>query len=135
MRTRWSSFWPTRSLKWVVPRLKPLDSRRDLGRAMPRSRNQDEVTNVVFTAAPEPDRHRDAGLLGFVSFRLGDLRIDCVTLRRTAKGELALSFAHGPRGRNGRRRTPVRPACTESLTRIEDSVFEALGLQREGDEA
>lgn len=101
---------------------------------MVRSKNSLQVTDVVLTAAPEADAHRDDGLLGWVRFRLADLRVDCVTLRRTAKGELALSFAHGSRRRNGRHRAPVRPAGIESLRRIEDAVFEALGLQREGGE-
>jgi len=96
-------------------------------------RRAEPVTGVSFTAAPR--FVQDTGLLGWVSFRLADLRIDCVALRRTAKGNLALAFPRSSPGRGMRHRAPVRPAGTESLRRIEDAVFAALGVTREGGEA
>ena len=73
-------------------------------------------------------RDRDAGLLGFVSFLLdGMIRIDGVTVRRTADGRQALSFP-ARRDRDGRDHPYLRPVDDRTRRAIEAQVFASLGL-------
>ncbi len=85
------------------------------------------VDEVQFSYAGSWDQER--GLLGYISFRLNrGLRIDGVTVRRTRRGKLCLSFP-ARRGLTGHQFFFVRP--TDGVTRreIEAQVFEALELR------
>jgi DNA-binding cell septation regulator SpoVG len=85
-----------------------------------------EISRVHLT--PGTERDRKAGLLGYLTFRLGDdLLVDGCTLRRSREGLLRLSF---PERRDGRGRTHplLRPVCQEARDRLERRVFEELGL-------
>lgn len=73
-------------------------------------------------------RNVDAGLLGFVSFLLdGMIRIDGVTVRRTADGRQVLSFP-ARRDRHGRDHPYFRPIDERARCAIEAQVFASLGL-------
>ena len=86
-----------------------------------------DVADVRFTPAPQADVRR--GLLGFVSFRIGQLRIDGVTVRRTSDGRLALSFpAH--RDRLGRDHAYIRPLEDAVRRQIERQVLSAIFIPR-----
>lgn len=69
------------------------------------------------------------GLIGFLSFFVGDLIVDNVTLRRTLDGRFALSWP-ARTDRSGRRHSTVRPVDDEARKQIEQQVFAELG-QRE----
>lgn len=70
-----------------------------------------------------------SGLLGYVGFVVGGtLRVDCLTLRRTAQGRLALSFP-ARRDRRGRDHHVVRPLDDQSRREIEGLVLTALREQ------
>lgn len=75
------------------------------------------VTNVLFTSAPD-----DAGLLGYVSCRVGDLRLDGLALRRTRAGRLRVTFPCR-RDRRGRSHPLVRPVGPG----VEAEILAALG--------
>ncbi len=82
-----------------------------------------DLSDVRFTPAPQCDARR--GLLGFVSFQIGRLRIDGVTIRRTTNGRLALSFpAH--RDRRGWDHAYVRPLDDTTRREIERQVLSAI---------
>lgn len=82
------------------------------------------ATDVRFT--PASADLRATGLLGFVSCSVaGMLHLDGLTLRRTRRGELRLSFPSRPR-RDGGRRYIVRPLDDESRVEVERQVFQAL---------
>jgi len=84
------------------------------------------IKQVRFTPAGISDAA--AGLVGFVSFAYGELRLDGVSLRRTAVGRLALAFPER-RDREGRRHPLVRPVNAAARAVIEREVLVALGLQ------
>lgn len=82
------------------------------------------VSDVRYTPASADDAR--FGLLGYVSFALGSgLRVDGVTLRRTADGRLALSFP-AKRDRRGKERPYLRPVSREARASIEAQVLAAI---------
>lgn len=73
-----------------------------------------------------------SGLLGWIALTLnGCVRLDGLTLRRTLKDRLALSFP-ARMGRSGSKHPLVRPLDDETRVEIERQVFEALGLAEFG---
>ena len=81
------------------------------------------VSGVRYTPASQ-DQVRD-GLLGYVSFLLdGRVRLDGITVRRTAAGEVRLSFP-AKRTRSGDR-PYIRPIDDATREAIERQVFAAL---------
>ncbi len=87
------------------------------------------LADIRFQRASKQDLR--TGLVGYLSFRYGDVRLDGVTLRRTRAGELTLSFP-AKRTREGREWPYVRPIDDETRSAIEAQVFAALGLASEG---
>ncbi len=86
-----------------------------------------QVDEVRFVAAGPWDQER--GLLGYVSFRLNrGLRIDGVTVRRTRRGKLTLSFP-ARRGLTGCEFFFVRPTDSRVREEIERQVLAALRLE------
>ena len=84
------------------------------------------ITNVAFTAAPED--LVETGLLGFVSCSVGDaIRLQGLTLRRTATGRLAVSFP-ARTDSAGRRHYFSHPLDDDARRDIEAQIFAALGL-------
>ena len=85
------------------------------------------VTAVRLTRARAEDQAR--GLLGWVSFVVdGALLLDCVTIRRTRRGALSLSFPK-PVDARGKRRNPVRPLNQAARRAIEQQVLGQLGAE------
>lgn len=83
-----------------------------------------EVSKVRFSEASPDDR--DSGLLGYVGFVLNDyLALDGITLRRSAKGELYLSFPVR-RDRRGGSHPIIRPLGSEVREAIEGQVLSAI---------
>ena len=80
---------------------------------------------------PASSQERAAGLLAYVGFCLGGLSLDGMTLRRTLRGELRLSYP-ARRDRSGRDHPLVRPVDDAMRRVIEAQVFEALGLGGDG---
>ena len=86
-----------------------------------------KITNITFRAS-DPLQER-AGLLGWISATIDDrLRLDGLTLRRTADGRLTLSFP-AKRDSTGRKHSYVRPIDDHTRIEIEQQVFHALGLE------
>lgn len=86
--------------------------------------NAIEISSLAFVAASESDRSN--GLLGYLSFVLGEtLRIDGVTVRRTAAGRITLSFPQRT-DRQGRQHAIVHPIDRDAQLRIERTVLEML---------
>lgn len=84
------------------------------------------VTEAKFTRASDQDERQ--GLLGFVAVTLNDaLRLDCLTLRRSAHGDLYLSYP-ARTDRSGERHAVVRPLGDIPRRVLQDQVFERLGL-------
>lgn len=86
------------------------------------------IADLRFTASNDADSAR--GLLGFVSFALGPVRLDGVTVRRTRDGRLTLSFPVR-RDADGRAHALVRPLDDEARRSLEAQVFAALDLKHE----
>jgi DNA-binding cell septation regulator SpoVG len=88
------------------------------------------ISGLAFT--PARSDQAEAGLLGWVSCVInGKLRLDGITLRRTLDGRLALSFPE--RGAaDGTRHPIVRPTSDEARREIEDQIFAAIPLGKEG---
>jgi hypothetical protein len=85
------------------------------------------VTRVTF--APASAKEAETGLLGWISFVLNDsLRVDGLTVRRTRRRRLALSFPAKP-GISGKQFFFVQPLNDEARREIECQIFEALGLK------
>ena len=76
------------------------------------------------------DAQERDGLLGFLSFNVGDLIVDNVTLRRTASGRFALSWP-ARTDRHGKKHSSVRPVDDEARRRIEAMVFADLGQRQD----
>jgi DNA-binding cell septation regulator SpoVG len=70
------------------------------------------------------------GLIGFLSFIVGDLIIDNVTLRRTLDGRYVLSWPARV-DRQGRKHASIRPVNDEVRRRIERQVLAELGQRDE----
>lgn len=84
------------------------------------------LSEFKFTAANHMEMK--TGLLGWIAFTVnGKLRVDGVTLRKTAGGRLALSFPMKVAG-DGRRRPILWPISDIARQDIEGQVFEALHL-------
>jgi len=85
-----------------------------------------DIRDVRFVQAAPADVER--GLVGFVSFTLGPLRIGGVTVRRLADSRrLALSFPCR-RDAHGGRHFVVRPIGDRERRAVEFEVLRALGL-------
>lgn len=82
-----------------------------------------------FAFTPANQRDQQAGLLGFLQLRYGDLLLDGVALRRSSTGCLVLSF---PRrhSRAGAEFHYVRPVDDRARRDLEAQVIRALGLDR-----
>ena len=63
---------------------------------------------AVVRFSPGSAHQVSSGLLGFVSFQLGEVLLDGVAVRRTRDGELTLSFPQR-RDRSGRTHDLIRP--------------------------
>ena len=84
------------------------------------------VEILSFSSASQSDQER--GLLGWLSFIVGPLRLDGVALRKTEDGtRLYLAFP-SPTDRRGRRREVVRPRDAAARREIEGKVLAALDL-------
>ena len=82
------------------------------------------VTDVRLTTCDPKSRRR--GLLGYLTFMLnGALRFDGVALRRTAAGQLSLTFP-ARRDRQGNDHPYVRPVDQGVRSEIERQVFAIL---------
>jgi DNA-binding cell septation regulator SpoVG len=90
------------------------------------------VTLTEFQLSPADAEHRKTGLMGWVSFTINDtLRLDGVTVRRTAGGRLTLAFP-SKIDRNGRKRSLIRPISEDARLDIEDQVFSILMMDARG---
>ena len=99
-----------------------------------RSRRAPVVSGVDFT--PAGATAQATGLLGWVAFAIdGSMALDGVTVRRTARGVLALSFPERSDSRGRRRHPVVRPLDNEARLEIQAQVLAQLGLatQPEGE--
>ncbi len=106
-------------------------SRRSDDRGNAHSRSEaaslPRVTRLKFTPARELDAQ--AGLLGFVACTIDDLfELDCITLRRTIRGELRLSFPERIDS-TGRRHSLLRPLHAAAWRSTKSQVFDALKRQ------
>lgn len=89
--------------------------------------NAIKLSSIQFAAASPKDQA--TGLLGYLAFTLGPLRVDGVTVRRLAdSGRLALSFPCR-RDRRGRSYPIVCPLGDRERRAIEHAVFQALGIE------
>jgi hypothetical protein len=85
------------------------------------------VSNVRLVAAPPAEA--TTGLLGWISCTLnGSLRLDGLGLRRTAAGDLVISFP-ARRDAAGRQHPYVRPVDEVCRRDIEYQILAALGLE------
>ncbi len=86
-----------------------------------------EIRDAAFTPATRGDETR--GLLGFLSFRLGEgLRVDGVALRRTSDGRMTLSWP-ARRDRQGRDHAYIRPIDDVTRRTIEAEILAAIGIE------
>lgn len=89
------------------------------------------VTAIRFT--PGTSDEVRLGLIGYVSCVVGGtILLDGITLRMTAERRPALSFPTRT-DKRGRRHALVRPLDDHARREIEATVFEALGIDPEGD--
>jgi len=87
------------------------------------------ITDLKMTLPNHRDQRR--GLVGFIAFTLAGLRIDGVTLRRTRRGDLTLSFP-ARRSGAGQVRPLVHPVTSTIRDELLQRVLEELRL-RESD--
>ncbi len=85
-----------------------------------------DVQSIRFTPSGAADR--DRGLLGYLAFNLGEVRIDGVALRRTLEGKLTLSYPQRSRGR-GRTFPIVRPLNENARVQLEGQILNSLRAQ------
>jgi hypothetical protein len=85
-------------------------------------REPPEVTVTRFAPAPPSDQAR--GLLAYVTIAVNGLRIDGITLRRTARGHLTVSYPERVDAA-GRRHALIWPLAPEVRAAIEERVFAA----------
>ena len=79
-------------------------------------------------------RQRRAGLLGWVTMKIGPFVVDGVALRRTTDGRLAFSYPVRT-GSRGQRFAIIRPYDEASRRQIETDLLVQLGLELEQEEA
>jgi DNA-binding cell septation regulator SpoVG len=90
---------------------------------------QIRLTDLRFTNATPAEVR--TGLLGYISVTVnGTLRLDGLTIRRTADGRRTLSFP-ARRDATGRQHYFVRPLDDRARREIEHQVFQALGIDVE----
>ena len=91
------------------------------------------ITGVGFVPGTEQDARE--GLVGYVTaIFAGHLLLDGLVLRRTETGKHALSFPSRT-DRRGNRHAYYRPIDDGARRLIEDTVFRALGIERDPQEA
>ncbi len=87
------------------------------------------VTFIGIVRASEAEASK--GLIGWLTVAINNaLLIDGITLRRTKRGALTLSYPER-RDRLGERHSVVRPLNDEARRSIETQVFKQLGLSKE----
>jgi hypothetical protein len=87
------------------------------------------VSDIRFTAAGPEDITR--GLVGWTSFVLNEqLRVDGVTIRKTATGRICLSFPARTTPQ-GRRRFFIHPMSDSARLDIERQILGVLGFLEE----
>lgn len=84
------------------------------------------VTNIHFKPAKRLDV--ESGRLGWIRVDVGSVRIDGITLRRTRRGELALSYPIR-RDSQDREHTIVLPISLQHEIAIERAVLAELRRQ------
>ena len=84
------------------------------------------IAGLQFTPASPPDRAR--GLLGFLAFDHGGLRIDGVAVRRTLRGRVQISYPERLR-RGGGSYPIVRPLDAATRRALEERILDALAPQ------
>lgn len=87
------------------------------------------IDHVTFKPAPERDW--PSGLRGFVSFRIGGLKVDGVAVRQTARGRTTLSFP-ARRDRAGRSHPYLHPVDDEARRAIEERILGAIDIDGGG---
>lgn len=86
--------------------------------------NPPTLHDFRFTVAERAEQK--TGLLGWIAFTIDDhVRVDGVTLRRTAEGRITLAFPARV-AKDGRKRSIVWPISETARQAIESQVFEAL---------
>ncbi len=89
-----------------------------------------QLTEIRFTAASEDQVL--TGLLGFVSATVNDtLRLEGLTLRRTAMGKLTISYP-ARADRHGVEHRFFAPVNEEAKRHVEGQILAALGHGEEG---
>jgi len=78
------------------------------------------ISSLFFTRAPSHLLH--TGLLGWVTFRLDDLRLDGVAVRVTQDGRMTLSYP-ARRDGHGRQHPYALPVGAEVRQAVEDEVL------------
>jgi len=87
------------------------------------------ISNLIFSAAPAGVAR--GGLLGYVSFAVNDmLRLEGLTVRRTADDRLTLSFPKRM-DRRGHEHFYIRPVDDRARRDVECQIFAALGIEKE----
>lgn len=88
-----------------------------------------DLSELRFVKGSSVDRR--TGLLGYVSFLLNrSIRVDGVTLRRTAEGRLTLSYP-ARQDREGREHPYFRPIDDDARREIERQAFIAIASMEE----
>ncbi len=83
------------------------------------------ISNVRLTPASADDQSR--GLLGWLSLTAGLLRLDGLTLRRTRRGRLTVSYPVRLDGK-GRMHPVVWPVDVRARRTIEHAILTKLGF-------
>ena len=81
------------------------------------------ISALRFTPCSSTDQQR--GLLGYLQFQHGSVRLDSVALRRTRRGRLELSYPERARG-HGKRFPIFCPADDEARQGLEAAVLAVL---------
>ena len=81
------------------------------------------ISALRFTPCSKADQQR--GLLGYIQFQHGSVRLDSVALRRTRRGRLELSYPERTRGK-GKRYPIFCPASDEAREGLEAAVLASL---------
>jgi len=88
------------------------------------------ISDVAFIAASAGDRA--SGLIGWISCTVGlALRLDGITVRRTADGRVVLSFP-ARTDRHGHSHPYVRPVDDDSRRDLERRILGELGFAADG---